>query len=493
MRFVKSGSGEWGIDMEGGGAPHILQPRPAAFEVYTGSLPGPGSKDDVHELAAGYKTVRIGNGIAVAEADVPFGAGVTFHIEDRWSLKDPILSVHRHVVVKGNAQGGFYSAVMLSTAPDVVWADLDFMVPAKLYSDPTYDGATSPGGPLHYAEKRLSMRENTLPAPLFAVNFKDGHSVTVLDPAPKGETTVEEETAPNNNVMIDDKYNFGAVGAHETAAGVEFGYWLPGTTNEFLGGGRGERGGRGGAVGNRGSSPGAPPAALTPEGNVAPPAPVNAVPVWRRRYTPMKQGATQDYNVAFRFAAGETFPQTTRNAFRWAWNTLKPAVNYTDLDYVRRTVIDVHSSQVRTIDGRTGIPYLLDARTGEFRDRSDARRAAMGFCAKNIEVADEFLKEADREPDTPRSQKLRRQALDLIATFIRILPMSPRGRRLRPLHRQDHSGRLVHRAATVADHQYGPPHACAGLRAREEEGNRSSRVAALGKRICRLASAAAAR
>jgi hypothetical protein len=133
----------------------------------------------------------------------------------------------------------------------------------------------------------------------------------------------------------------------------------------------------------------------------------------------------QDYRVAFRFGQNETFPQTTRNAYRWAWNTLKPATNYVDLDYVRRITIDVLSSQVLTVDGRTGIPYLLDARTGEFRDRSDAKRAAMGFCARNIEVADEFLKEADREPGTPRSHKLRKQALDLIATFIRILPMAP--------------------------------------------------------------------
>ena len=422
VKFIKGASGQWRIDITGGGAPHLSQPQPARFEVYTGSSPGPGSKDDIHEVAAGYKTVQATAGVATAQADVPFGAGVTFHVEDRWSLKDPVLSVHRHVTVTGNAQGGFDSSVMLTTAPDVVWPDLDFMVPSKLYGDPTFDGATSPGGPLHYAARNLSMRENTLPAPLIAMNFKDGHSVTVLDPTPKGDTTVEEESAPNNNVMIDDRYNFGALGAHETSSGVEFGYWLPGTTSEFQGGGRGGRGGRGGG---RGSSPGAAPAALTADGNMAPPPAVNAVPVWRRRYNPIKQGLAQDYNVAFRFSQSETFPQTTRNAFRWAWDTLQPAVNFVDLDYVRRITIDVHSSQVLTIEGRTGVPYLLDARTGKFRDRSDAKRAAMGFCGRNIEVADEFLKEADREPETPRSQKLRKQALDLIATFIRILPMSP--------------------------------------------------------------------
>ena len=414
VNFVKAASGEWGIDVAGNGTPHISQPQPARFEVYTGSLPGPGSKDDLHEVAAGYQTVQMAGGTATAKADISFGAGVTFHVEDRWSLKDLVLSVHRRVEVAGSAQGGFDSAVLFSTAPDVNWTDLEFMVPGRLYADPTYDGATSSGGPLHYAAKRLSMRENSLPAPLFAMNFREGHSVTVFDPTPKGDTTVEEASAPTNNVMIDGKYTFGAVGAHENPNGVEFGYWLPGTTNDFLGGGRGG-GGRAGAP-----SPGAAPAALTPDGNLAPPPVITPVPAWRRRYNPIQQGMVQDYNVAFRFGQNETFPATTRNAFRWAWDTLKPVVNYVDLDYVRRTVIDVHSSQVLTIEGRTGVPYLLDARTGKFRDRSDAKRAAMGFCGRNIEVADEFLKEADREPNTPRSQKLRKQALDLIATFIQI-------------------------------------------------------------------------
>ena len=418
VTFVRSATGGWGIDIAGNGRAHISQSQPAQFEIYTGTPPGPGSKDDLHDLEAGYDTVQMADGAAIAKADIPFGTGVTFHVEDRWSVTGEALLVHRHVDMTGNAPGGFSSAVMFSTAPDVNWADLDFMVPGKLYADPTFDGAISPGGPLHYAARRLSMRENTLPAPLFAVNFREGHSVTVLDPAPKGGTTVEEASAPANTAMIDDKYAFGAVGAHENAGGVAFGYWLPGTTNEF-------QGAPAGVVRTAGTSPGAAPAALTPKGNLAPPRPVNAAPVWRRRYNPIKQGMAQNYDVAFRFGQNETFPQTTRNAFRWAWDTLRPAVNPVDLDYVRRTTIDVLSSQVLTIEGRTGIPYLLDARTGKFRDRSDAKRAAMGFCAKNIEVADEFLKEADRRPGTARSRKLRQQGLDMIATFIRILPMAP--------------------------------------------------------------------
>ncbi|HEX4027026.1 MAG TPA: hypothetical protein VHX18_05355 [Rhizomicrobium sp.] len=355
----------------------------------------------------------------IARADISFSTNVTFHIEDRWRINAGALWVHRHVTVSGSAQGGFGSEILFSTAPDASWSDLKFLAPSKLYDDPSFDGTTAPGSPLHYEARRFSIRETALTAPLFALNFPDGHSIAVLDPAPRGETTPEEAQAPTATVMTDARFNFGALGAYQDTGGTVFGYWVPGTVNDFL------NLGRNGSAQPPGTSPGAPAAVLTAQGELAPAAKPNVKPAWRRRYNPIQEGMAQDYDVAFRFGQNETFPQATRNAWRWAWGILKPAVNYTDLNTVRRMSVDVLSSQVLTVEGRTGIPYLLDAHTGQFRNRSDARRAAMGFCARNIEIADEFLKEADRDPGGPRSQMLRRQGLDIIATFIRLLPMSP--------------------------------------------------------------------
>ena len=413
VRFVKSPSGEWGIEVEG--APRLSQAEPARFEVYTGALPGPASDAEVKTIAGGYKSVTPSAGGVTATAEVPSGNGAIFHVEDRWSVKGNVLFLHRHVAVTGNGAGGFESAIMLDTAPEVSWGALKFMVPSKLYADATYDGATSPGGPLHDAEKFYSMRETVLPAPMIAANFKDGSSVTVLDTKPKGGTSVAEEAAPTNTAMVDREFTFGALGARQTDQGVAIGFWLPGSIKDF------EPPPRNVAAN---VSPGAAPAQVTANGTMAG-LKVSAKPAWRRRYNPIQDGFSQDYDLAFRFGRHETFPETTRNAWRFAWDALKPAVNPVDIDYVRRASIDVLSSQVRTVDGRTGIPYLEDARTGDFRNRSDARRAAMGFCAKNIEVADEFLKEADRDPGSARSKKLRQQGLDIIATFIRMLPMSP--------------------------------------------------------------------
>jgi hypothetical protein len=87
-------------------------------------------------------------------------------------------------------------------------------------------------------------------------------------------------------------------------------------------------------------------------------------------------------------------------------------------------MVDFLADRVVTVDARTGVGYLINAVTGEFQNRSDAKRAAMGFCARNIEIADQFLQEAERDPG-PRGDKLRKFGLDIISTFVRVLPMSP--------------------------------------------------------------------
>jgi hypothetical protein len=49
---------------------------------------------------------------------------------------------------------------------------------------------------------------------------------------------------------------------------------------------------------------------------------------------------------------------------------------------------------------------------------------AMGFVGKNIECADELLREGDRDP-TGRGQKMRQTGLAIIASLIQALPTVP--------------------------------------------------------------------
>src|SRR5512146_1566178 len=51
VSFTRATSGEWGIQIAGGAAPRIEQPKPAKLEVFR-------TEEDIRQLAAGYKSVR---------------------------------------------------------------------------------------------------------------------------------------------------------------------------------------------------------------------------------------------------------------------------------------------------------------------------------------------------------------------------------------------------------------------------------------------------
>ena len=436
VSFVPAKSGEWGIEVSGNSSPRITQPKPAQIEVFK-------SEQDIEALAAPYQSVQKEAAALVAKAKVAAKGGAAFAIEDRWTLSGEVLSLSRKVTVtRAEDQAGFYSAIRLTTAPTVGWPDLDYMAPGVIYGDPTYDGDTSIGGVFNYRLKRLSIREDSLNAPLFALSFRDGHTAAVLDKAPRGDTTWAETTSPATTPVIDEHVKVGALGAREIPnGGVEFGFWFPATTNEIPR-----------SFQNAATAP---------------------APVVRRRYHPVRSGFAQSYEVAFRFGQNESFLDMERNTWRWAWNTLKPPVMHLDIDVVRRAVIDHLDDHVLTTDNRAGIPFLWDAVTGkpgshrtpmytasgkevppppypqELGPEGNAQLAAwaktvgidldpsyseiwrwpkvlMGFVSKGVEAADELLREGDRD-QSPRGQKMRKDGLAIIDSFIRLDPMSPPG------------------------------------------------------------------
>ena len=378
VSFTRSTSG-WGVEISGGAAPRIQQLEPAKLEIYR-------ADEDIRQVSAGYKTVQKTAAGMDARAEIAYGQGVVFHVNDRWNLTGPVLSVRRTVTVTGSTPGGFGSSVMLAVDPAVSWPDVNYMAPATLYGDPTYDGDRSPGGKLNHDARRLNMREDVLPAPLFALSFNNGASVAVLDPAPRGDTTVEESAA--KAVMTDARFQFGALGARQADEGpIEFGFWFPGSTTGYAGG--------------RGA-----------------PAAVRSI----RRYHPIASGVAHSYQVSFRLGQNESFRDVTRDAWRWAWNTLKPQVNYIDVEQMRRVLLDHLEAQARTIDGRTAIPFVLNTMSDELQ--WNWSMVAMGFVGKNIECADELLREGDRDP-TQRGQKMRQTGLAIIASLIQALPTVP--------------------------------------------------------------------
>ena len=379
--FVRIAGGEWGIEISGGTSPRLTLQKPAQIEVFC-------TEEDIRELAAGYKTVQQSRSDIDARAEVAYGENVVFRVEDRWSLNGAVVSVRRKVEVVGNAPGGFNSSFALTVDPSVRWSDVNCLAPGALYGDPTYNGDRSPGGTLNYAARRFLMREDILPAPLFALSFSNGSSVAMLDPSPRGESTVEE-TRLSKDVMTDARFQFGALGAWQVGEGpIEFGFRFPGTTSMYAFG------------------PNAP-----------------TKPRWIRRFHPIAQGVVHNYEVSFRFGHNELFRDLTRNTWRWAWSTLKPAVTTIDVEQMRRVLTDHLAAQAATIDGRTAIPFAI-ATFDTSQPQWNWTMAAMGFVSKNIECADQLLREGDRD-STERGQEMRHIGVAIISSMIQALPTVP--------------------------------------------------------------------
>ena len=385
VSFIRAADGEWGIEITGSESPRILQPKPAKLEVFN-------TETDIRQFDSGYKTMEKSTDGIDAQAEITYGENVVFRVRDNWSLSGAVVSVRRKIEVTGNAPGGFYSSVILTVDPTVSWTDVNCLAPGLLYGDPTYDGAGSPGGTINYNAKCFMMREDILSAPLFALSFKNGASVAVLDTAPRGDTIVEETSS--TAIMTDARLQFGALGAWKTNDNpIEFGFLFPGTTSSY-GGGRGGFG--------RGTQP--------------------ATQRWVRRYHPISQGVTHTYQVSFRFGRNENFRDVTRNTWRWAWNTLKPPIYYIDVEQMRRVLTDHLLAQANTIDGRTAMPFVINTITDE--KQWNYTMVAMGFVGKDLECADQLLREGDRDK-TERGQKMRQTGMAIISSLIQALPTVP--------------------------------------------------------------------
>jgi hypothetical protein len=127
--------------------------------------------------------------------------------------------------------------------------------------------------------------------------------------------------------------------------------------------------------------------------------------------------------VSFRFGEHESFRDLTRAAWRWAWRELQPAITHIDVDQLRRILTDHLAAQAVTIDGRTAIPFVISTVPVPAL-QWNYTMVAMGFVGKNIECADQLLREAERD-STERGRNLRRIGLGIISSLIQALPTVP--------------------------------------------------------------------
>ncbi len=86
------------------------------------------------------------------------------------------------MTITGRSPSGFASSLVFALDPDVGWPAVQYLAPGALHGDPSHDGGRSAGGTRNDAAHRFVMREDMLPAPLFALSFRNGASIAMLDP-----------------------------------------------------------------------------------------------------------------------------------------------------------------------------------------------------------------------------------------------------------------------------------------------------------------------
>jgi hypothetical protein len=383
--------GKWGLAVTGAGMASVVQPAPVAIEFFK-------APDTITHVSSGYDRLETSEAGTLGIAQVLGPDQTRFTIEDQWTIHGTEIRLSRKVTLAGTANYGFLTSITFLHPDAHPRSEVDYFAPGMIYGSTDHLSAAAIGGSDTYrAEGRgaeghgeVQIREDRLPAPMFGVHFSDGSALTVLDPSPNGATTRADSHDTAAHAMVDERFEFGAVGVHLADGHHEQGYWFPGSEGE-----------------------------VTYEGDTYPDGQLHA---WRRRYQPVRNGLTQQYRVQFRFSSGEKFPAYYRDAWRWAYDTLKPPVTWQNLALIQRSIIDVLASQVEVAGDRTGIPNFLSAVPDEKFPTN--RHAIMGFTGKNLESAEFLLADAQIDQNATRAARDRELGLAIFESFVR-LQMNP--------------------------------------------------------------------
>jgi hypothetical protein len=113
------------------------------------------------------------------------------------------------------------------------------------------------------------------------------------------------------------------------------------------------------------------------------------------------------------------------------------------VELMRRVLIDHLAAQAKTIEGRTNIPFAI-ATFDTNQLQWNWTMTGMGFVSKNIECADQLLREGDRDT-LERGQKMRSIGLSIISSMIQALSSIPLMQQVTILQPENHG--LVARMA----------------------------------------------
>jgi len=377
----KSGDSKWGIYVEKAGLSTAFQTAPAQIEIYPDSV-------NISKASSGYEQVnKTGNGFT-GKAVIKTGKAM-FIVNDQWKITGNVLQLNRNVKVAGsNIGAGFLSAITFINQQKQTRSNVNYFAPGMIYGSTENLTEVAIGG------KKSGLvtwiREDRLPAPLFGIQYKDGTSVSILNPQPDGNTTKEDSRDLQVKDLIDGRFRFGSLGVQQIKDNIEYGYMWPGSEGAY-----------------------------TYKGRTYPGGQLNK---WRRRYHPVQSGFMQQYKVDFRFANKEDqFPAYYKNAWRWAYNILNPKVNFQDIETARRSLVDMLGDRVQAKNGLSGIAKAMPAVTSA---AAPNRTTTMGFVGKALECSNFLLQDADRG-QSPLDSLHRQQAINIINSFVKTITLSP--------------------------------------------------------------------
>jgi hypothetical protein len=383
--FRKAGT-EWGIFLNTAGQNAARQQKPIQVELWRDSTDHP-------TRSAGYQSVTKSGTNFMAKGTLTDGP-IRFDVTDTWALDGGVLRLSRSLTAHVAADArvpytGFLSAFTLELARPQARRQVEVFAPGMIYGGTDRLTAVAIGGADF--QQYLRIREDRLPAPLMGLRFADGRTLSVLDAAPDGRTSRADADDIQVKTLVDSAVHVGAIGADFIAGKTQLGFWLPGIEGE-----------------------------VTYTGNAYPGGQRHQ---WRRRYHPLRDRATQQYEIRYQVGAARTFPDFYTAAWRWAWQTLRPRLTPHDLDAVRQALVRQLTTEiVRYPSGLVGISNWMQAPAGVPFQRDN--KGIMGFTGKAIEAAEHVLLDQRLHP-AAWPDSVRQNAIELIDTFTQKLSLAP--------------------------------------------------------------------
>lgn len=376
--FRQDEKDEWGLHI---GQYDFKQSAPVHLEFY--------SDGKREERAVAYSSISKDGNKAIGMAELTWKSSA-FKVKDVWTVAGNELHLRRHILLDGSEEGGFMSSISLYGKENFRREEAAFFAPGMIYGDPANLTRSAIGG--IETESTIIIREDRLPAPLFAARFKGGSAVCVFDPQPKANTIQEDSEDYQAKTIIDNRLKFGALGVSwEDEGAFQIGFWYPGSEGE-----------------------------ATYAGNTYP---GGQMKKWRLRYHEIKDGFEQNYAVIFRFTnREESFPDYYSSTWRWAWEKLNPQVYKHNIPEVKRILLDMLGERAITKNGRTGFPQSIMGAAYESYKYED--KATIGFVGKNLEASYFLLRDAQERENTAIGKKHRLLANNIINTFTK-LPVAP--------------------------------------------------------------------